>query len=116
MEVSWTNRAKLGLARKFGMIESETIDCDMHGAQSKTFVCQHIAAGLVSRGRVGFFWTTCTPDNPRPDAWCAECAQRVSVTNGEWIGEAERHLKAKILCGACYDVAKTFHMGGDPWS
>lgn len=79
-------------------------------------VCQHIAEGLMRRQRVGFFWTMHDPDNPRPDAWCIACNERNSATGGEWVGEALEHLQAKVLCGACYDLAKVFHMGGNPWS
>ena len=92
------------------------VRCDVHGSQQETFVCQHIAEGLQSRKRVGFCWTSYDPDNARPDAWCLACDERVSATGGEWIDQAQEHLQAKILCGACYDVAKQFHMGGDPWS
>jgi hypothetical protein len=98
------------------MSENETVHCESHGTQPETFVCQHVVSGLISRERVGFFWTTYDPENPRPDAWCAECEDRVRATDGEWVGEAEKHLKAKILCGVCYDLAKEFHMGGNPWS
>lgn len=92
------------------------VQCSVHGLQQRTFVCQHVAEGLVSRTRVGFFWTEEYPDNPRPDAWCSACNGRVKATDGDWVGEALEHLKPKILCGACYDFAKTFHMGGDPRS
>jgi hypothetical protein len=93
-----------------------TVRCAVHGDQQETFVCQHVIAGLMNKKRVGFFWTQDDPDNARPDAWCTDCEQRVKATHGEWVGEAEVHLKPKILCGACYDVAKCFHTGGDPWS
>lgn len=96
--------------------EPRQINCSSHGLQQETFVCQHIVQGLEKRERVGFFWTTYDPDNQRPDAWCAECEERVKKTDGEWVGEAEEHLKPQVLCGACYDMAKIFHMGGDPWS
>jgi len=92
------------------------MQCHVHGKQQQTFVCQHIAVGLQEKRRVGFFWTQFDPDNPRPDAWCAECEDRVRKTGGEWEVDALEHLKAKLLCGACYDAAKIFHMGGDPWS
>jgi len=95
---------------------SETIHCETHGDQQRTLVCQHIIQGLVTKERVGFFWTTYDPENPRPDAWCTECEKRVRVTGGDWVGEAEVHLEPKVLCGACYDQAKIFHMGGNPWS
>lgn len=92
------------------------VKCDTHGAQQETFVCQHIAKGLQEKKRVGFFWAADDPENPRPDAWCAECEMRVSATGGEWVGEAGAQLGVKILCGECYDLAKIFHTGGNPWS
>lgn len=94
----------------------ETIVCKTHGKQQQTLVCQHIAQGLFDKQRVGFFWTTYDPENSRPDAWCSACEERVKLTDGEWVGEAVENLKAKVLCGACYDAAKVFHMGGNPWS
>lgn len=94
----------------------KTVECSTHGTQQETFVCQHVVQGLRDRRRVGFFWTQCDPENLRPDAWCLECEERVRLTDGDWVGEAGEHLKAKILCGECYDAAKIFHMGGDPWS
>jgi hypothetical protein len=93
-----------------------TVQCDTHGSQQETFVCQHIVRGLQSKERVGFFWTAEDPENPRPDAWCSECEARVSAAGGDWVGEAGEQLGAKILCGACYDLAKIFHTGGNPWS
>ncbi len=92
------------------------VQCTVHGLQQRTFVCQHIAEGLVDRNRVGFFWTREEPENPRPDAWCAACDSRVKATDGEWVGAALEHRQPKILCGACYDSAKTFHLGDDPRS
>lgn len=94
---------------------SNPIHCATHGPQPETFVCQHIAEGLLQRERVGFFWTQQDPTNPFPDAWCSACEERVRLTDGEWVGEAGEHLKPKIMCGECYEVAKAFHMGGDPW-
>jgi hypothetical protein len=92
------------------------IDCPIHGKNAEAFVCQHIAAGLLDNQRVGFFWTGSEADNPHPDAWCAGCEARRLEHNGEWEGEAANQLQAKIMCGSCYDVAKTFHLGGKPWS
>jgi hypothetical protein len=45
-----------------------------------------------------------------------ECEERVKLTGGEWEGEALEHLQPKVLCAECYDVARMFHTGGDPWS
>jgi len=92
------------------------IECPTHGQQQETYVCQHIVQGLREKRRVGFFWSVESPDNPRPDAWCSECEERVQATGGEWVGEAEAQASIKILCGACYDTARVFHMGGNPWA
>lgn len=90
--------------------------CAAHGVQPRTMVCQHVADGLLERRRVGFFWSVEDPDAPRPDAYCLECEKRVRLTGGEWTGDALKHLQPKVLCGCCYDLAKVFNMGGDPWS
>src|SRR5580692_11818474 len=93
-----------------------TVRCATHGEQQEAMVCQHVFAGLVSKTRVGFYWSTFDPGNPYPDAWCAECEARVRATNGEWVGVAEANLNPQVLCGACYDLAKHFHLGANPWS
>jgi hypothetical protein len=69
---------------------------------------------MVEEKRVGFFWTTGRPGDPRPGAWCAECDARCEANGGEWTGEPEERLKPKLLCGACYDPAKRFRMAEDP--
>ena len=94
----------------------QTVKCDVHGSQQQTLVCQHIAEGLTRHQRVGFFCTADDPGNPRPDAWCSACQERVKVTGGQLVDLALEHLQPKVLCGACYDVARQFHTGGDPWS
>jgi hypothetical protein len=92
-------------------IELDTVECPRHGTQQRTYVCQHVVQGLFDRSRVGFFWTPDDADNPRPDAWCSACEERVRLTKGDWVGEAGERLGAQVLCGACYDLAKGFHMG-----
>lgn len=91
-----------------------TIECAIHGLQRETFVCQHIAQGLQERRRVGFFWSADDPGTPHPDAWCAECQERVALTGGEWVGETAAHLGVHSLCSVCYDKARRFHLGGNP--
>lgn len=89
-----------------------TVQCATHGAQQQTLVCQHIAEGLSARRRVGFFWTTEASDDARPNAWCRDCENRVRATGGEWVDLALEHLQPKVLCVACYDLAKDFHFHG----
>lgn len=90
----------------------QRVRCATHGDQPQTLVCQHIVQGLVDRRRVGFFWSVADPDNPRGDAWCSDCNNRVKQT-GEWVGPALEHLQPKVLCGECYDFAKAFNLGAD---
>lgn len=92
--------------------EENVVMCEIHGKQQVTIVCQHIVKGLQDRQRVGFFWSI-EGDGSRHDAYCSECNQRVAKTNGEWVGEVFEKAAPKILCGACYDLAKKFHMGGE---
>ena len=88
----------------------QRVRCASHGDQPQTLVCQHIVQGLVDRQRVGFFWSVDDPNNPRGDAWCSDCNNRVKLT-GEWVGLALEHLQPKVLCGECYDFAKAFNLG-----
>ncbi|MHC4234794.1 MAG: hypothetical protein ACYSUQ_06735 [Planctomycetota bacterium] len=82
-----------------------TVECAEHGTKQATFVCQHIFQGLRDGRMVDFFWAE-DPDNPRPDAWCAACEERVQSTGGEWTDESEAFAGVTLLCGACYDRAK----------
>src|SRR5437879_8123097 len=45
-----------------------------------------------------------------------DCNLRVAATGGEWVGDALANLSRQVLCGACYDLAKVFHIGSDPRS
>lgn len=87
----------------------ETVDCDEHGPQPATFVCRHVVASLRGGGRVGF-WTSNNPDTPRPDAWCDAC-EAVSNRHGGWDeeSEAEADVGVTLLCGACYDRARSLN-------
>lgn len=89
--------------------------CATHGSTPPAFVCQHLADGLVRRVRVGFFCAD-DADNPTPDAWCADCDERLRLAGGQWNDENEAALGVRLMCGHCYRLAKTFHSGGDPWS
>ena len=98
------------------MASDDKITCRVHGEQPRAFVCQHIVAGLDSRERVGFFWFIDDRENRHPDAWCRECEARAGRHSGDWAGDALAYLKPQVLCAVCYDMAKDFHLGRDPWS
>ena len=79
---------------------SELVECAEHGMAQRTYVCQHVARG----SGLGFFYFP-NPDNPRPDAWCAECNAVRLASNG-WNEENEKAAAITLLCGGCYDDAK----------
>lgn len=86
------------------------IECARHGRQPETFVCQHLVVTLHTRLSIGFHWPRATRDS-RPNAWCSDCETRVKATNGEWIGDAAKHLGASLLCAACYDEVRRLNLG-----
>src|SRR5688572_29619949 len=98
--------ARRGLCWALGRLMGQrVVKCSEHGVQQATFVCQHIVASLPAGESAGFFWAQ-DPDNPRPDAWCRACEERVRATGGEWTEECESLAAVKLLCGACYDRAR----------
>jgi hypothetical protein len=48
----------------------------------------------------------------RPDAWCSACEQARIESGGDWTPEVEEELRVKLLCGACYDYAKSIWSNG----
>jgi hypothetical protein len=88
------------------------IPCFVHGEQDETFVCQHIPQGLSTGEKIGFFWAEGS-EQLRPDAWCFSCEERRQANNGAWAENCNTFLSVKILCGACYDLAKAFNLRGE---
>jgi len=81
---------------------AENVNCETHGPQEATYVCQHLAASLNNKEKVGFFFSR----QPRGDAWCARCEEvriREGGPTGDWNEKSEAFAKITILCGACYD-------------
>ena len=82
----------------------QQIQCDTHGLQDETFVCQHVAQTLRDRQPRGFFWAK-SSEQKRPDAWCSDCNARVVAADGEWTQDVLDHARVKLLCARCYDDA-----------
>lgn len=93
-------------------VRANQVECGEHGSQDATFVCQHIVES-VRDGEPRGFWRARDPGNPRPDAWCSACEEKVQATNGEWTDESEAFAGVKLLCGACYDTARALNPGLD---
>ena len=84
------------------------VECDQHGLQPATFVCQHIVRSLQDGQPRGFWSSEQHPADPRPDSWCDACEEMVNRV-GEWNDEAEAFAGVTLLCGACYDRAKALN-------
>ena len=89
--------------------EERFVECEKHGKQQETFVCQHIIQTLQDNKPRGFCWAD-DPEKPRPDAWCSECESRVQATDGEWTDDSEAFAGVKLLCSECYNKAKEINM------
>jgi len=87
------------------MIEQDTIECGLHGRQPISFVCNHIAHGLLDGSTPGF---VIAPENGEalPLAWCDQCETMVDLLGGNWSEEASRRAEFKLLCAECYAEAK----------
>lgn len=93
------------------MMLPEKVLCAIHGEQDEAFVCQHIANSLHTGIPVGFFWSAESTQR-HPDAWCEECEKARLAAGGDWIPEVERLLGIKLLCGSCYEYAKSIWSNG----
>ena len=93
------------------MSDRQKINCQVHGWQEQTFVCQHIAHSLHTGIPVGFRWSS-DSSQMRPDTWCSECERARVEAGGDWTPEVEEKLRVKLLCGACYDYAKIIWSNG----
>jgi hypothetical protein len=87
------------------------MNCNRQGEQDETFVCQHVVLSLVDRIPRGFFWAS-DSDQQRPDAWCADCNERVAASGGDWTPEVLQHVHVRLLCAGCYDEAKILNAVG----
>lgn len=88
------------------MSESNIVKCAIHGPQNESFVCEHIAESLDTRVPVGFHWAA-DSEQLHPDAWCSACDDAWNRAGGKWTTEVGATLNVKLICGACYDEAKS---------
>ena len=81
------------------------IDCNIHGKQEKTYVCQHIAQTVFDGIPRGFYQAD-DPSSSRPHAWCLFCDQKLMKNKGVWDEDTVAFANVQIICGSCYDEAK----------
>jgi hypothetical protein len=87
------------------MNSDETVDCGVHGRQAISFVCTHIAHGLLDGTTPGFVIAP-EDDHPLPLGWCDECEAMVQGLGGDWTDEAAARAEFTLLCAQCYVEAK----------
>ena len=84
-------------------IESELIECGVHGKLRKAFICQH----LNSKQKTGFkeaFETYRGMELHQEDdfqTWCSECEKERIKTDG-WNDESMEFAKISLVCERCY--------------
>jgi hypothetical protein len=93
------------------MTENHKVKCASHGWQDESFVCQHIIESLHTKVPVGFHWPA-ESTSLHPDAWCSGCEQARINAGGDWTPEVQEILNIKILCGSCYEHAKSIWSKG----
>lgn len=90
------------MSQHVGVDDAETCDCDRHGVQLATFVCNHIV-GARHGETVGFVSGEPDDECDLRDAWCEKCHAYLTANGGEWVdGSVEVPGGISILCAECY--------------
>lgn len=80
------------------IIVREKIECDEDGKGYECFICRHLFENPVQV----WYSRDPTPENPWPDAWCAEC-DVVFMRDGAWTDANSSCTEIKLLCHLCYE-------------
>ena len=67
--------------------DHQYVECDEHGKQQATYVCQHIVKSLRDGIPRGFWSAEPEAGELRPDSWCNQCEEKVNSAGGEWDDE-----------------------------
>ena len=84
----------------------EPVKCAQHGQGQGVIVCRHLLNGT----RVGFFSDAPTPENPWPDAWCAQCDDYFKRVP-DWEKEPDAYLRFGLVCHKCYETIRAIQTG-----
>lgn len=92
-------------------IESELIDCSVHGKIRKAFICQHLNKETETGFEEAFETYRGMELNEDDDfqAWCSECEKERIKTDG-WTDESMEFAKIKLVCERCYFDIKEFNL------
>lgn len=82
------------------------VECEIHGDQEEAFACQHIVSSVVTGIPVAFFGLKNQTKNILMLGVSSVEDARIEA-GGDWTPEVEKLLSVKLLCGACYEYAKS---------
>jgi hypothetical protein len=80
----------------------ETVQCNVHGETSQTFVCRHLVGESFG---LGFNREDPDDENPFPDAWCDDC-EIIRAQHDGWDNVPEGLCQINLLCSECYERTK----------
>lgn len=92
------------------MDDQRYVECDAHGKQLATYVCQHIVQTLRDNIPRGFWSAEPEPGQLYPDSWCSAC-EAMANEAGEWNDETEAKAGITLICSACYERARALNQG-----
>ena len=92
-------------------IESNLIECSLHGKIRKAFVCQHLNTKSITGFEEAFetFEGMKLEDDDDLQAWCSECEKERLKTDG-WNNISMEFAKIKLVCEKCYFELKKFNL------
>ena len=86
-----------------------TIQCQLHGECTETFVCSHLTEDAAGRG---FNREEPSEEDPFPDAWCDDCELIFKAHQG-WTDESEKLVEIRVLCSGCYERSRILNTRTD---
>jgi hypothetical protein len=86
-------------------MDDEAVESGLHGRQPISFVCMHIAHGLLD-GSTPAFVIAPEDDHPLPLAWCDGCEEMIDSLGGDWNAAGSSRADFRPLCASCYTEAR----------
>ncbi len=92
-------------------IESELIECSIHGKIRKAFICQHLNTNYTTGFEEAFdpYRGMELEKDDDFQAWCTECEKERLKSDG-WNDQSIEFAKIKLVCERCYFDIKEFNL------
>lgn len=86
---------------EYDKLKDKYIECDTHGTNRASFVCQHLFKGT----KLGFHEAFESDESTEPDddyqAWCNDC-EKAWQKEGEWNETSMAFANIQLVCDECY--------------